>query len=118
MTRDRINEMRDAYRSLWGCVGVKADAPCAGCGGWYTRNGRCVECDGQVIGAVCRDCDVAPCHICGSYMHDSCGFCSHCKEHTTFVIGDDGERVSECCGAGGNAYDEGIDLAEYTIGDR
>src|SRR3972149_2975118 len=28
-----------------------------------------------------------PCHTCGATDHAFCGFCSRCKEHTTFISG-------------------------------
>lgn len=76
---------------------------------------RCLRCGmdvapSNVIGFAALPC-MAPCSLCGSLEHGACGFCSRCKEHTTFTIDpEDGSKMSECCSASGWAYDEGADL--------
>ena len=52
------------------------------------------------------------CYLCGSSDHAFCGFCSRCREHTTFSspeMDPDDPPISECCGALGDAYDVGED---------
>jgi hypothetical protein len=61
---------------------------------------RCPKCgtDGEHL-------DVGPCGVCGSVEHDGCGFCARCGEHCTLYRDEDGDLLSECCGARGHTYD-------------